>query len=231
MVKGILVMIIYYFRNPDSLSDDTLAGLLSHLPQQQQDIVANIKNHRHRCEQVVAYIMLCNAIKTQRKWILSPAEIIRQFQPKQLTTRYVRRNPPIWAFGEHGKPYMTNYEGICFNISHCNEAVAVAVSDREVGIDVEGRRKFSDSLLQRAFNEEEQAAVHSSDDPEKEFARIWTRKEAWFKYTGTGILLDHLKTTEAEANDAGCNISTIPVFTTNQGHYDFWLSIAEQKKH
>ena len=220
-------MIVYFFRNADTLTEERIAELLPDLPQQQQQIVAGIKNHRHRCEQVIAYIMLCNAIKTQRKWIPSPTENVRQFQSRQLTTRYVKHNPPLWTFGEHGKPYIINYDGIYFNISHCNDAVAVAVSDREVGIDVEGRRKFSDSLLQRAFNEEEQAAIHSSDDPETGFACIWTRKEAWFKWTGTGILLDHLKTTEADAKAAGCNITTTPVGDAKEGENVFWLSIAK----
>ena len=220
-------MIVYYFRNPDSVSEECINGILPNLPQQQQQIVANIKNHRHRCEQVVAYIMLCNALKTQDKWISDHTFHIKNLTTKQLTTRYVRRNPPIWSFGKHGKPYMTNYEGIYFNISHCNEAVAVAVSDHEVGIDVEGRRKFSDGLLQRAFNDEEQAIIHSSDDNQKEFACLWTRKEAWFKYTGTGILLDHLKSTEADARNAGCNIVTFPVVPTEEGDKVFWLSIAE----
>ena len=220
-------MIVYYYRNVDQLSPELLEELIACLPQQQQEIVARMKSHRHRCEQTVAYIMLCHAIKSRRRVIADSFHLIRNFETEHLTPRYVKRNPPLWAFGEHGKPYITNYEGVHFNISHCNEAVAVAVSDRKVGIDVEGRRKFSDTLLQRAFSDEEQKAVRNSSDPQKEFACIWTRKEAWFKYTGTGILIDHLKTTEAEASDAGCVLFTIPIFNSDKGFYDFWLSVAE----
>ena len=186
-----------------------------------------MKSHRQKCEQVIAYTMLCHAIKSRRIRIADTCHLIRNFETEHLTQRYLKRNPPLWAFGEHGKPYITNYEGIYFNISHCNEAVAVAVSNREVGIDVEGRRKFSDTLLQRALSDDEQKVVRNSDDPQKDFACIWTRKEAWFKYTGTGILMDHLKTTEAEARDAGCVISTVPIFNSAQGQYDLWLSYAE----
>ena len=218
-------MIIYWFRNPNNLSDDALADLLPHLPQQQQDIVANIKNHRHRCEQVVAYIMLCYALEHNLLEVNGNSTVIKEYPNSEL--RIQNSKAPFWSFGEHGKPHIINYEGIHFNISHCSEAVAVAVSDSEVGIDVEGRRKFSDGLLQRAFSDDEQAIVHSSDDPEKDFARIWTRKEAWFKYTGTGILLDHLKTTEADAKAAGCGITTVPIVATNPEDNVFWLSIAQ----
>lgn len=218
-------MIIYWFRNPNNLSDDALADLLPHLPQQQQDIVANIKNHRHRCEQVIAYIMLCYAIEHNLLEINGDGAVIKEYPNSELRIQYSVL--PFWSFGEHGKPYIINYEGIHFNISHCGEAVAVAVSDREVGIDVEGRRKFSDGLLQRAFSDEEQTFVLSSADPEKDFARIWTRKEAWFKYTGTGILLDHLKTTEADAKAAGCEITTVPIVAANPEDNVFWLSIAQ----
>lgn len=223
-------MIVYYYRNADQLSPERLEELIACLPQQQQEILARMKSHRHRCEQTIAYIMLCHAIKSRRIRIADTFHLIRNFETEHLTQRYLKRNPPLWAFGEHGKPYITNYEGIYFNISHCNEAVAVAVSNREVGIDVEGRRKFSDALLQRAFSDEEQKIVHNSGDPQKDFACIWTRKEAWFKYTGTGILMDHLKTTETDAKASGCVISTVPIFNADQGHYDFWLSYVEKSR-
>ena len=196
-------MIVYYYRNADQLSPERLEELIACLPQQQQEIVARMKSHRHRCEQTIAYIMLCHAIKSRRIRIADTFHLIRNFETEHLTQRYLKRNPPLWAFGEHGKPYITNYEGIYFNISHCNEAVAVAVSNREVGIDVEGRRKFSDTLL---------------------------HKEAWFKYTGTGTLMAHLKTTETDAKATGCVISTVPIFNAEQGHYGFWLSYVEKKQ-
>lgn len=212
-------MIVYYYRNPGQLSEELLAELANSLPQQQQQILSKMKNHRHRCEQVVAYFMLCDAIANNDAEIKGNETIVKDYQNKGFEKQC--SEPPLWTFGEHGKPSLANYEGIHFNISHCNEAVAIAVSDKEVGIDVEGRRKFSETLLQRSFDEKEQASVLRSNDPESEFARIWTRKEAWFKWTGTGILMDHLKTTETEAQAANCNITTTWV------NDSFWLSIAE----
>ncbi len=217
-------MLIYYFRNAKRLSPEHLDSLVASMPPQQQDIVARYKSHRQKCEQAIAYTMLCHALKNDHDLIFDNLTTIKAFPLSAL------RSPlpalPLWAFGEHGKPYITNYEGIHFNISHCKEAVAIGISNQTIGIDVEGRRQFSDTLLQRTFSDEEQAAIKNSGDPQKEFAWLWTRKEAYFKWTGTGILMDHLKTTEAEARDARCNICTVPIVTTEDSDNVFWLSIA-----
>lgn len=89
--------------------------------------------------------------------------------------------------GEHGKPYLADHPDIHFNISHCQRAIAVAVSDQPVGIDVEIFRKVSDALVDKCMNENERADIMSSASPEESFIAYWTRKEAAFKLFGTGI--------------------------------------------
>ena len=219
-------MIIYFFPKNEGFSPENILHLLGRMPQQQQEIIGQMKNTTSRMDQIVAYVMLCQALKKNKKEIFASTPIIVEFNPADLTNRYLKTNPPLFHFGEHGKPYLTNYEGVYFNISHCREAVVVGVSGKEVGIDAEGKRSFSESLLKRAYNEEEQASVMKATEPEKEFARLWTRKEAWFKWTGTGILLDHLDTTEADATKAGCHIVTAQVTPSGNGK-PFFISIAQ----
>ena len=89
--------------------------------------------------------------------------------------------------GEHGKPYLADYPHVHFSISHCQKAIAVAVSDRPVGIDVESFRRFGDGLLDKTMNGSEKAEILASANPEETFASYWTRKEAVFKLVGTGI--------------------------------------------
>lgn len=89
--------------------------------------------------------------------------------------------------GEHGKPYLVDHPDIHFNISHCQKAIAVAVSDQPVGVDVEMFRKVNDSLIDKCMNEREKADIISSVSPEETFIAYWTRKEAAFKLFGTGI--------------------------------------------
>lgn len=89
--------------------------------------------------------------------------------------------------GEHGKPYLAGHQEICFNISHCQNAIAVAVSDRPVGVDVESFRHFNDALVDKTMNGSERAEIMASIEPKETFAAYWTRKEAVFKLIGTGI--------------------------------------------
>ena len=218
-------MIVYYYSDFESTSDKEIARMMQWMPQQQVDLISRMKTLSRRREQAVSYAMLAYALQNDMADVFSSETIIRAI-PSGIVD-FVPQKPPEWRVAEHGKPYLTNYSDVYFNISHCREAIATAVSNAEVGIDIEGRRKFSQTLLQRAFNDREQALVAASSDPEAEFGRLWTRKEAWFKYTGTGILIEHLKTTEAEASKASCKIETYLV--ENKTKNPFNLSIAQKK--
>ena len=89
--------------------------------------------------------------------------------------------------GEHGKPSLHDHPHIHFNLSHCPHAIAVAVDDSPVGIDVERFIEPKPSLLRYTMNDSEVQEVESAEHPDEAFARLWTRKEALFKYYGTGI--------------------------------------------
>lgn len=100
---------------------------------------------------------------------------------------------PLFDYTEQGKPIIRNYPHIHFNISHCRKAVAVAVGTSPVGIDIETIRPFKDHLARHVLNDSEYVSVVSSPQPNIEFIKLWTRKEALLKFTGEGIRRD-LKT-------------------------------------
>lgn len=98
------------------------------------------------------------------------------------------------SYDENGRPYFK--ESTCdFSITHTQNHVFCAVIDGEdepmrIGIDAEdlGRPDLSnlEEMAARWFSENEQKAFLAS--PTKEtFLRIWTRKEAYAKYTGEGL--------------------------------------------
>lgn len=97
------------------------------------------------------------------------------------------------AYGENGRPYFC--DRMCdFSITHTQNHVFCAVIEGEeptrIGIDAEDleRPDFSnlDEMAARWFSQNEQKAFLAS--PTKEtFLRIWTRKEAYVKYTGEGL--------------------------------------------
>ena len=97
------------------------------------------------------------------------------------------------VYGENGRPYFC--DRMCdFSITHTQNHVFCAIIEGEepmrIGIDAEdlGRPDFSnlEEMVARWFGENEQAVFLKS--PTKEtFLRLWTRKEAYVKYTGEGI--------------------------------------------
>ena len=95
---------------------------------------------------------------------------------------------PTFLYNEYGAPYLA--DGPYFSISHCKQAIAVVVSDSPVGIDIEGIRKMDDGLVRKTMNTQEQTQIAMSQNPEVEFIRLWTRKEAYVKMQGTGIISD-----------------------------------------
>ncbi|MBP1585919.1 MAG: 4'-phosphopantetheinyl transferase superfamily protein [Lachnospiraceae bacterium] len=116
-----------------------------------------------------------------------------------------------YCFGENGKPFLAPgqkipaYEnGIPFiSISHSGRYVALAVSERETGIDLQERKSVStDKLSGRFFTEKEAEEIRR--EPEL-FFTFWTRKEAWGKCEGCGIgpaLLKELTESGKEMSDA-----------------------------
>lgn len=96
-------------------------------------------------------------------------------------------HPFVFARNEHGKPYLKDHPEVHFNLSHCKNGIAVAVSDQPVGIDIESYRQASDSLIRYTMNPKEERLIHESDDPIRTFTEYWTKKEAVFKLRGTGI--------------------------------------------
>ena len=83
--------------------------------------------------------------------------------------------------GPKGKPYFAN--GPFFNLSHAGEYVGLAVSDEEVGFDLENIERCDLSIVRAAFTAEEGQRIHSKQD----FALAWTRKEAVAKCLGDGL--------------------------------------------
>lgn len=87
-----------------------------------------------------------------------------------------------------GAPFLPDHPELHVSISHCPTAVAAAVAQgRNIGIDVESRRRIDPSLVMRVCIPDEVAAVQAAADPTMAFLRFWTRKEAVLKCRGTGI--------------------------------------------
>ena len=95
---------------------------------------------------------------------------------------------PTFLYNDYGAPYIEG--GPYFSISHCKTAIAVAVSENPIGIDIEAIRTFKPELMRKTMSPAEQQRITSSATPDQEFIRLWTQKEALLKLQGTGIISD-----------------------------------------
>ena len=80
-----------------------------------------------------------------------------------------------------GKPYFE--DGPCFNISHSGRYVVMAVSDKEIGVDIEEIIEKNMDMLLRIFNEAEAKMIKEHAD----FYYLWCAKESLIKCTGSSI--------------------------------------------
>ncbi|MBD5535075.1 MAG: 4'-phosphopantetheinyl transferase superfamily protein [Lachnospiraceae bacterium] len=89
-----------------------------------------------------------------------------------------------------GKPSLPDSRGLFFNLSHSGAYAACAISDREVGLDIqECREAVSPAVLNRVLYEMEKDSCTGLSEEEKAafFFRIWAAKEAYVKCTGEGL--------------------------------------------
>lgn len=115
----------------------------------------------------------------------------------------IKKIPRI-GYAKYGKPYFKIKQGLrklYFNISHTDGCVAVAVSDSEVGIDVETIENMDLSIEEMFLSMEERKKIYlESRNDESEATRIWTLKESYLKMKGIGLIDDLCKVDTAKLN-------------------------------
>lgn len=98
-----------------------------------------------------------------------------------------------FEYSERGKPFLADWAELAFNISHSGDRALFAFAWRaQLGVDLECVRPMPDAvqLAARFFCASEAAVIAAAPTAEREraFFRAWTRKEAYLKATGQGIL-------------------------------------------
>ena len=102
----------------------------------------------------------------------------------------LKNNELLFGTSQHGKPFLKGYENIDFNISHTNGMAFCAVSDTsKVGVDTELIRPIKYNIMKTCFHPEEIKYVEQFGDDDH-FFEVWTKKEAYTKYLGTGLTMD-----------------------------------------
>lgn len=109
--------------------------------------------------------------------------------------------------GGHGKPELPKEYGLYFNLSHSGKYAVCAISDHNIGTDIQIHRGERENLAKRFFHPEELEYLKKADDRMKCFYDLWCLKESYIKYTGRGL-------------GAGLNrFSVVPLYL----HKELWI--------
>ena len=85
------------------------------------------------------------------------------------------------------KPVLYNEKELCFNISHSGDYVTLAVSDSDVGCDIQEIRPYNSKVAGRNYCIKETQIIENSDEKDDVFIRLWALKESILKFTGKGL--------------------------------------------
>ncbi len=98
-----------------------------------------------------------------------------------------------FAYLEYGKPYLSNYPNVHFNVSHSGDYVVCAVFNKPIGVDIQKIGEYNSDVAKRACNEKELKQIENSLDKTSEFTKLWTQKEAVLKMHAIGIARGDIK--------------------------------------
>ncbi len=124
-------------------------------------------------------------------------------------------------FNKNGKPFITDKK-IYFSLSHSLNKVAIAISDKPVGVDIEVLlpHTICSLLSQRLLNPKQLNLYFEARDREIWFTKYWTQHEAYIKLKGDAINFTNLKT-----NITG-KVKTKQI---KDNHSLYFVSIAQKK--
>lgn len=157
---------IYLYDTLENYSDEQYLKHLNALPAWRREKALQYKKLDDRKRSVLAFVLLQHALREE----------------------YGINEVPEFVYNEFGKTSFSNLP-IRFSLSHCKDAVACAVSDHNIGIDVETIVPYNPDVARRVCTADELKMLEQSLNKDVEFIKLWTVKEAISKYEGMGLSL------------------------------------------
>ena len=155
---------IYICHALNKYTDEQFLIHLSSLPIWRREKALQYKKFDDRKRSVLAFVLLQRALREEYSII--------EF--------------PEFVYNEFGKPSLPNLP-IHFSLSHCKDAVACAVSNHNIGIDVENIVPYDHDVARRICSTAELEILEQGKDRDVDFIKLWTVKEAISKHDGRGI--------------------------------------------
>lgn len=160
----------YYLNIPKALSNEEKCNILSraiNLPPQKYKAILELSDETAKMQSIISYFLLLRILKENK----------------------IKIENTDFTYENNGKPYFTNSK-IKFNISHSENTIAVAISNSEIGIDVEKIRKINPNLIKWVYSEKEQKKYFDKILDINFFYKTWTIKESYAKFNGSGLNID-----------------------------------------
>lgn len=158
---------VYYFDDLNKIDKKTFLFLEEYLSIERRNKLDAYRYDRDKILSGLAYILLRIAL----------------FQ------EYGIRNIVRFEYEKYGKPFVSSPYEFHFNLSHCSEAVVCAVSNNNIGVDVQDYISPDYGLAERCLSRKELSNVNYCVN-KVYFTKIWAMKESIGKYTGEGICYD-----------------------------------------
>lgn len=117
-------------------------------------------------------------------------EAARRLLSAALRREYGLSSLPQIAADGLGKPYFTERRDIFFNYSHCRAGILCGVGSSPIGVDIETLRNFRKGMAERICHRNERELLGERPEDQEILTKLWVAKEAYLKYTGTGIRSD-----------------------------------------
>ena len=218
------------------------------------------KNEKGALQSLGAGLLLQLAVQEyaemrRRETLTDPGERtvpLRQYTPQTILERLKgkRITEATYRYSTLGKPYFRDLP-LCFSLSHSGEAVFLAISEGEIGADIQCVTGADwKTLAERFYGHEDlermgicknndvmgemaekpgSATIHGTDSSSGDankgelFYQLWTRKEAYGKLTGEGVskYLDREVPSEEQGIFWDCRKTMI-------GGKDYFLSVCRK---
>ena len=159
---------IYLFTEYDLITKEYEEQLLSKLPSLRKEKALRFKHLEGRLSCIISYLLFLYGYRMLHNCT----------------------DTPDFDIGENSKPFLASKPHINFNLSHCKGGACCIFSEAPVGIDIQELRRGKLNAMLKICSEEEKNTIQNALDPELEFCRIWSIKEAISKESGDGIFRD-----------------------------------------
>lgn len=156
---------VYYFREMNKFQIEELEKAKQYMSEQRETKISRLRFLKDKRQSAIAYLLLRYGLKKE----------------------YGVNENVIFNEGAFGKPYLSNYPLIHFNLSHCDKGVVCMIDDSVVGVDITSVKKENLSCMYFSMTDGEVVQILHAENPAAQFTRLWSLKESYCKCLGIGI--------------------------------------------